>query len=539
MPVPSGGNTRTWPHSPRAFERVAEDDRHVARFSGPDLGEDAFLFLFLLVGRHVGVEQAHADVEQLVLRHLARRLLRRHALDRALLLDHAAAEQRRRRDERRNCQHGASNVQIVGSLRALLVLPILFPQPLPEFRVRFLHRRLAQLPGDDVVVAPVRNVRRNRGRPGTALDAAAVAAAARRGPRLSGRGLASTARRASLNLLRPSRPGRFRRCPFRIRRLTDRQGRRRYCRPRPPHPIRSLHPHRMRSRAMRAPAMRLPAPCACARRTPRRSRRSADRSVRGDPRWWPDRRQGRLVARHPGRHCRPRPGRPRQPCLQCRQILSRPGFPPQFQPRRTLARLPVPAVPAVPDLPAVPVAPVAPAAGPPPELVPALPPERAPAPPPGCPPDGCWPGLPPLAVLPPPDSLPLGEPVLDGLPLDELVPLLPPLFCGCCGNGDSLPPLDWLVLGLVLAPGRGRRGSGRRRARRLRQRGRLRHRRTLRRGAHRATRQAQRTGDGPDESISDNQPHASGLLGCAPPQVGRARTPLNPFDQREAQVVHY
>jgi hypothetical protein len=44
--------------------------------------------------------------------------------------------------------------------------------------------------------------------------------------------------------------------------------------------------------------------------------------------------------------------------------------------------------------------------------------------------------------------------VLDGLPLDELVPLLPPLFCGCCGNGDSLPPLDWLepwlVLGLVL-----------------------------------------------------------------------------------------
>jgi hypothetical protein len=34
-------------------------------------------------------------------------------------------------------------------------------------------------------------------------------------------------------------------------------------------------------------------------------------------------------------------------------------------------------------------------------------------------------------VLPPPDSLPLGEPVLGVLPLDELEPLLPPLFCGC------------------------------------------------------------------------------------------------------------
>jgi len=41
----------------------------------------------------------------------------------------------------------------------------------------------------------------------------------------------------------------------------------------------------------------------------------------------------------------------------------------------------------------------------------------------------------------PPDSLPLDEPVLEVLPLDEPVPPLPPLFC-CCGNGDSLPPLD-------------------------------------------------------------------------------------------------
>jgi hypothetical protein len=54
-------------------------------------------------------------------------------------------------------------------------------------------------------------------------------------------------------------------------------------------------------------------------------------------------------------------------------------------------------------------------------------------------------------VLPSPDSPPLGEPVLEGLPLEGLEPLLPPLFC-CCGNGDSLPPLGWpepwLVLGL-------------------------------------------------------------------------------------------
>jgi hypothetical protein len=50
-----------------------------------------------------------------------------------------------------------------------------------------------------------------------------------------------------------------------------------------------------------------------------------------------------------------------------------------------------------------------------------------------------------------PDSPLPDVPVLEALPLGELVPLLPllPLSC-CCGNGDSLPPLDWLEPSLVL-----------------------------------------------------------------------------------------
>ena len=69
---------------------------------------------------------------------------------------------------------------------------------------------------------------------------------------------------------------------------------------------------------MRAPAMPFPVPCACARRTPRRFRRSADRSVPGDPRWWPDRRQGRPVDHCLERHYCPRLGCSRRQCLSCR-----------------------------------------------------------------------------------------------------------------------------------------------------------------------------------------------------------------------------
>ena len=49
----------------------------------------------------------------------------------------------------------------------------------------------------------------------------------------------------------------------------------------------------------------------------------------------------------------------------------------------------------------------------------------------GCPPDDCWPCVPPL----------------DGLPLEPL--LLPVLVC-CGGNGDSLPLPDGLELELLL-----------------------------------------------------------------------------------------
>jgi hypothetical protein len=49
----------------------------------------------------------------------------------------------------------------------------------------------------------------------------------------------------------------------------------------------------------------------------------------------------------------------------------------------------------------------------------------------GCPPDDCWPCVPPL----------------DGLPLE---PLLPPVLVCCGGNGDSLPLPDGLELGLLL-----------------------------------------------------------------------------------------
>jgi hypothetical protein len=92
-------------------------------------------------------------------------------------------------------------------------------------------------------------------------------------------------------------------------------------------------------------------------------------------------------------------------------------------------------VPWVPWVPAVPVEPVPPCPcvddplGPEPGLEPRSD---------GCAPDDCWP------------ALPLGDPLLEGLPLDVPEPLLPLLFRCCCGNGDSLPPLDWLEPWLVL-----------------------------------------------------------------------------------------
>jgi hypothetical protein len=81
-----------------------------------------------------------------------------------------------------------------------------------------------------------------------------------------------------------------------------------------------------------------------------------------------------------------------------------------------------------------------------------------PVPPGCCAPVDCPPELPSLAVAPPdpvpvdesvPEVLPVCEPVLEVLLVCEPVPLLPPLSC-CCGNGDSLPPPDWLEPWLVL-----------------------------------------------------------------------------------------
>jgi hypothetical protein len=57
-------------------------------------------------------------------------------------------------------------------------------------------------------------------------------------------------------------------------------------------------------------------------------------------------------------------------------------------------------------------------------------------------------------LLPPPDVLPgLLLELLELLELPgtlEVLPLLPPDDEGCDGNGDSLPPLDELLLVLVL-----------------------------------------------------------------------------------------
>src|SRR6185295_16639474 len=58
------------------------------------------------------------------------------------------------------------------SRRALLVLPVLFPETRAQLRIRLLHRGLAKLPRNDVVILAVRNVGRNGTRAAAALDAA-------------------------------------------------------------------------------------------------------------------------------------------------------------------------------------------------------------------------------------------------------------------------------------------------------------------------------------------------------------------------------
>src|SRR5690606_22091226 len=73
----------------------------------------------------------------------------------------------------------------------LLVIAILVPEFLAQLRIFLLHRRLAQLPRDDVVIAPVRNVRRHRIRAAASACAATDATATA----LSAAALRSTAGR--------------------------------------------------------------------------------------------------------------------------------------------------------------------------------------------------------------------------------------------------------------------------------------------------------------------------------------------------------
>jgi len=60
-----------------------------------------------------------------------------------------------------------------GALATLLIIPILLPQFLAQLRIGLVHRRLAQLAGDDVVVAAIRDAGWNGVRPAATAGAAA------------------------------------------------------------------------------------------------------------------------------------------------------------------------------------------------------------------------------------------------------------------------------------------------------------------------------------------------------------------------------
>jgi hypothetical protein len=177
MPVPFAGSTRTWPHWTGAFERIAQHDRHVARLRLAHIREHALLLLLFRALRNVRIEHADADVEQLGLGHLDGCLGRRDAFHRSLVLHDATAEQHRsgrQRDRRR----GPSTRARRRSRRALLVLPVLFPQPFTELGVRFLHGSFAQLPRHDVVILAVGYVCRDGRRSGATASATTTDSAA-------------------------------------------------------------------------------------------------------------------------------------------------------------------------------------------------------------------------------------------------------------------------------------------------------------------------------------------------------------------------
>src|SRR5688572_6554002 len=62
----------------------------------------------------------------------------------------------------------------VSTSAALLVATVFLPERLAQFRVRLLHRRLADLPRDDVVILAIRDVGGHRHRALAALGATAA-----------------------------------------------------------------------------------------------------------------------------------------------------------------------------------------------------------------------------------------------------------------------------------------------------------------------------------------------------------------------------
>ena len=79
------------------------------------------------------------------------------------LLDAARREQRAREHSAQSCQPAHAHARSTSA--AFLVATVFLPERRAQFRVRLLHRRLADLPRDDVVVLAVRDVGRNRAGP--------------------------------------------------------------------------------------------------------------------------------------------------------------------------------------------------------------------------------------------------------------------------------------------------------------------------------------------------------------------------------------
>jgi hypothetical protein len=65
-----------------------------------------------------------------------------------------------------------------GSTSTLFVVAIFLPELLAQLRVRLVHRGFAQLTRDDIVIAAVRNISRNRVRPAAAAGTTAISTTA-------------------------------------------------------------------------------------------------------------------------------------------------------------------------------------------------------------------------------------------------------------------------------------------------------------------------------------------------------------------------